>query len=166
MSPSPTSRRARGSTFILVLILLAVLSVIGVAAVSLGTQERGNASAKGGRDALFACAAAARMQVWAELAKYGRGYFDSARPAASLTLPDGTILTAPSHYDSLATVTVSELVLKNSVKTASTAVATDLTNAFNFMQGLNTATAYTVMAKCKDAKGRELEIEFVTSIIL
>jgi Tfp pilus assembly protein PilX len=165
-SPDPRHRSARGSTLILVVVLLMVLAVIGVAAVSLGSQERGNASSKTQRDRLYACASAARMQIWAELARYGRGYFDSTNTPASLTLPDGTVLTAPSHYDTAATVQVSSIVLKNTVKTSSSPVATDLTNAFNFMQGLNTATGYTVVAKCKDAQDHELEVEFVTSIIL
>src|SRR5512144_1685410 len=93
----PRSRPA-GSTLVITMILLTVLTVIGVAAVSLGSQERINASGKGKRDALYACANAARIQIWAELAKYGRGYFDSANAPSELTLPDGTTLTAPAHY--------------------------------------------------------------------
>ena len=162
----PLPRRASGSTLILTVILLMVLAVIGVAAVSLGSQERINASGKTQRDQLYACAAAARMQIWAELARYGRGYLESGNVAGSVTLPDGTVLTAPSHYDSDPDVTVSSVVLKNTVTTASTPTATDLTNSFNFMQGLNTATGYTVVAKCKDRRGRPLEVEFVTAIIL
>src|SRR5512138_1515136 len=161
-----TPRSARGSTLILVVILLAVLGVIGVAAVSLGSQERRNASAKTQRDRLYACASAARLKVWAELAKYGRGYFDSTNVPGSIALPDGTVLTAPAHYDTASTVQVSSIVLKNTVKTSSAGMAMDLTNTFSFMQGLNTATGYTVVAKCRDAAGRELEIEFVTSILL
>ena len=42
----------------------------------------------------------------------------------------------------------------------------DLTNTFHFMQNLNHATAYSVVARCKDSSGRELEIEFVTSLVL
>src|SRR5689334_9704737 len=97
--PRPAPGSASGSTMILVVVLLMVLGIIGVAAVSLGSQERANASSKTQRDRLYACATAARMQVWAELAKYGRGYFDSTNNPDSVTLPDGTVLTAPSHYD-------------------------------------------------------------------
>jgi hypothetical protein len=158
----------RGSTLVIVMVLLAVLAVIGVAAVSLGAQERANASAKGTRDSLFACAAAARLQLWAELAKYGRGYLDSSNPPSEILLPDGTRLAAPAHYskDMPGTVTVSDLVLKNTVQTATTQTAFDLTNTFTFMQGLRSATSYSVLARCRDARGRELEVEFVTSLVL
>ncbi len=169
MSIPPGSRPAlRGSTLIITVILLAVLAVLGVAAVSLGSQERINASAKGKRDALYACANAARMQIWAELAKFGRGYFDSTSAPSTLSLPDGTTLTAPAHYSAHMTsgMTVTGIVLRNTVQTASAATAIDLTNTFNFMQNLNHATAYTVVARCTDRMGRELEIEFVTSLVL
>ncbi len=162
----PSRRGARGSTLILTVILLLVLGVIGVAAVSLGSQERINASSKSQRDKLYACASAARLQIWAELAKYGRGFFDSTQTPGSITLPDGTTLTAPAHYDTPSSMQVSSIVLKNSVKTAAKATATDLTNTFNFMQGLNSATTYPVVATCTDPSGRTLEVEFVTSVIL
>lgn len=166
--PVPPRTRATGSTLLVTMILLTVLTVIGVAAVSLGSQERSNASGKGKRDALYACANAARMQIWAELAKFGRGFFDTSNAPSELRLPDGTTLTAPAHYSRNMTsdMTVTQIVLRNSVQTANSAGAVDLTNTFNFMQGLNHATAYTVVARCKDPGGHELEIEFVTSLVL
>lgn len=168
--PGPATLRLpapRGSTLILTVILLAVLAILGAAAVSLGSQERQNASAKGRRDALQACAAAARMQIWAELAKHGRGYLESTQTAGQITLPDGTKLIAPAHYgQDPGAVVVEDVVLKNSVRTASAPAAVDLTNTFGFMQGLNTATAYTVVARCRDKRGGELEVEFVTSLVL
>ncbi len=96
----PLDTRPRGSTLLLVVILLGVLAVIGVAAVSLGSQERTNASAKGKRDAVAACANAARMALWAELARYGSAYLTSSNPVGEIVLPDGTTLAAPAHYAS------------------------------------------------------------------
>lgn len=158
----------RGSTLIVTVILLTVLAVLGIAAVSLGSRERVNAAGKGKRDALYACANSARLQIWAELAKYGRGYFDTTNPPSTLTLPDGTTLIAPAHYAKhmAPSMTVKDIVLRNSVQTSSTQIATDLTNTFDFMQGLTHATAYTVFARCRDSQGRELEVEFVTSLVL
>jgi Tfp pilus assembly protein PilX len=166
--PLRLSSRPAGSTLIITMILLTVLTVIGVAAVSLGSQERINASGKGKRDALYACANAARMQIWAELAKYGRGYFESTDSPSALVLPDGTTLTAPAHYNASMTteMKVKDIVLRNSVQTTSEVGAVDLTNTFHFMQGLSHATAYSVVARCRDSNGNELEIEFVTSLVL
>lgn len=168
MARSRRSRHhRRGSTLILTMVLLAVLVIIGAAAVSLGSQERINAGGKGKRDAIFACANAARMTIWAELAKYGRGYFDSSDAPSEVVLADGTRLTAPAHYSPMASgLTVEQLVLRNTVQTAGTQTAMDLTNTFNFMQNLNHATTYSVVARCRDASGRELEVEFVTSLLL
>lgn len=160
-------RLHRGSTLILTVVLLAVLAVIGAAAISLGSQERVNASAKGKRDQIFACANAARMTVWSEVSRYGRGYLDSANVPGELVLSDGTRLKAPAHYDDSSNgMTVEQLALKNTVATASAGMAVDLTNTFHFMQNLTHGTAYTVVARCRDASGRELEVEFVTSLIL
>ncbi len=162
-----SAHRAPGSTLILTMVLLTVLTVIGVAAVSLGSQARVNAAGKGKRDAMYACANAARLAIWAELAKYGSGYFAMPQAPDELTLPDGTKLTAPAHYSDRAWLgtTVDTIVLKNTVQSATMMGTQDLTNTFKFMQNLTHATTYTVDARCRDASGRELEVEFVTSTL-
>ncbi len=170
---APSLPTPRGSTLLLAVVLLAVLSIIGVAAVSLGSQERQNASAKGKRDALFACAAAARVKIWAELAKYGRGYLESTNTPEQIQLADGTLLAAPAHYSPTADgVTVKDLVVKYSVKMAGATAAVDLTNRMESLQILNEASAYRIVARCTvpssspDTPPRELEIEFVMSLAL
>src|SRR6266498_1794844 len=62
---------ARGAALPLAMILLGVLTVVGVAAVSLSTQERANAAAYSKMDAIYACANAATAKLWSELAIYG-----------------------------------------------------------------------------------------------
>ncbi len=169
---APSLPLPRGSTLLLAVVLLAVLSIIGVAAVSLGSQERQNASAKGKRDALFACAAAARVKIWAELAKYGRGYLDSTNAPQQIQLADGTQLAAPAHYSPADEgVTVKDLVVKHSVKMAGATAAVDLTNRMESLQILSEANAYQIVARCSvpgtgGASPRELEIEFVLSLAL
>lgn len=163
----PPTLASRGSTLLLAVVLLAVLSIIGVAAVSLGSQERQNASAKGKRDALSACASAARAKIWAELARYGRGYLDSTGAPQQIQLGDGTRIAAPAHYSPLPSgVTVKDLVVRHSVKMAGATAAVDLTNRMESLQILNDASAYQIVARCTDAAGRELEIEFVMSLAL
>jgi len=162
------STTSRGSTLLLVIILLAVLAIIGVSAVSLGSQERVNAAAKGKRDAVTACASAARMALWAELAKYGSAYLTSANPVGDIVLSDGTKLTAPAHYTSAGTdsQTVVEIVRTHQIVRSFAAKTVDLTNKMDAPQSALGGTAYTVVARCKDPKGRESEVEFTTVIAL
>ena len=160
--------RPRGSTLLLVVILLGVLAVIGVAAVSLGSQERTNASAKGKRDAVAACANAARMALWAELARYGSAYLTSSNPVGEIVLPDGTTLAAPAHYASAGSdaLPVVKIVRTHRVVRSAAAKTADLTNRMEAAQSQLGGTAYTVVARCRDAKGREDEIEFTTVLAL
>lgn len=158
----------RGSTLILVVVLLAVLSVIGVAAVSLGSQERVNAAAKGRRDALAACASAARMALWAELARHGAAYLTSSTPVGEIQLADGTRLAAPAHYTSAGTDTypVVQIVKTHRIVRSLAAKTVDLTNRMDAPQSQLGGTAYTVVARCRDARNREQEVEFTTVIAL
>lgn len=159
----------RGSTLILVVVLLAVLSVIGVAAVSLGSQERVNAAAKGRRDALAACASAARMALWAELARHGAAYLTSSTPVGEIVLADGTKLAAPAHYtrdDMTTPPLVVDIIRTHRIVRSLAAKTVDLTNRMDAPQSQLGGTAYTVVARCKDAKDREQEVEFTTIIAL
>lgn len=162
----PTYRR--GSTLIITVILLAVLCVIGAAAISLSARERINASAKGKRDRMAACAQAARLAVWSELAKYGRGYFDSTNAVSSIALPDGTTLAAPAHYaqDMTSSMKVKDVVIKNPVGCGAGGARADLTNTFHAVRTDCNSDAYVVVARCTDSSGNELEIEFVTGLAL
>jgi len=158
----------RGSTLLLVVVLLAVLAVIGVAAVSLGSQERVNAAAKGKRDAVVACANAARMAIWAELAKFGSAYMQSSSPVGDLVLADGTKLAAPAHYTSAGTdaLPVVQIIRTHSVVRGLASKTGDLTNRMDAPQDALGGTAYTIVARCKDPKGRESEVEFTTILAL
>jgi len=166
MDPHLASRR--GSTLLLVVILLAVLAVIGVSAASLGSQERVNAAAKGRRDAVAACASAARMALWAEIARYGSGYLSSTSPVGEIVLPDGTTLAAPAHYQSADTddLPVVQIVRTHRIVRSLAAKTQDLTNKMDAPQSALGGTAYTVVARCRDAKGREDEVEFTTVLAL
>ena len=159
---------SRGSTLLLVVVLLAVLAIIGVSAVSLGSQERVNAAAKGKRDAVSACANAARMALWAELARYGSAYLSNTSPVGEIVLADGTKLAAPAHYTSASTdaLPVVQLIRTHRVVRSAASQTVDLTNRVDAPQSALGGTAYTVVARCKDPKGRESEVEFTTVIAL
>jgi Tfp pilus assembly protein PilX len=153
----PTTRRiARGSALALAMIVLGVLTVIGVAAVSLSTQERTNASAYGKLDAMQACANAATAKIWKELGIHGTMLAASDATITSLTLADGTILTAPAHYDTPLTATIKSVSSTDS-RGGAKKKERNLTN-----KGRDTYTRDAVnffVVHCKDASGRELEIE-------
>jgi hypothetical protein len=161
---------ARGSALLMVTVLLAVLAVIGVAAVSLGSQERINASAKGTRDRMAACANAARLTIWAELARYGSANIRGPLAERPVTLSNGTILSAPSHYAQDPTQLI-EIRRFTAPLASASAAADNLTNLTNIIVrseaglGSGTTTAYTFVARCRDRDGREVEVEFTTGLM-
>lgn len=168
---SPRMRRAsttsdRGSTLLLAMVLLAVLSVIGVAAVSLSSQERNNASAKARRDALVACANAAQSVIWAELMRYGPRYFGSDLPVGKATLPDGTQL-ALVHYDDDPAVTLVNQVVTPVACTGDgengQEQVVDLTNRDAALS--LSGHCYRIVARCTDPAGRELEVELAVNTV-
>jgi len=168
--PRPVLRRPpRGSTLVLAMVLLAVLSLLGVAAVSLSLQERTSSSAKARRDLQVACANAARLVIYAELARHGTAYFGSTAAWPSVTLPDGTQL-SQSHYDTPAGVSVKDIVPMRILPVSSdpaSAGTADLTNTFDALgKDSSTARGYEVVARCQDSKGRDLEVEFVVAFAL
>jgi Tfp pilus assembly protein PilV len=151
----------RGNTLLISMILLGVLSVIGVAAVSLSARERQNASAQRRYQMLVECANAAQAKIWAELARYGPGYLTSANPVTEVVMPDGTRIASPAHYDFDGG---SAPMVKDVVFTVQEGAGggptgeRDCTNQACSMTG-GAATPYGVVAHCVDAGGREYEVE-------
>ncbi len=150
--------RPHGAALPLALILLAVLTVIAVAAVSLSGQERINAGSYSRIDFVNECANAAQAKMWSELA-YSAGYLTAPVTVTSVRMKDGTKFTSPAHYDQPPTAIVKNVVL--SVQSSSGAGASsseqDCTNS---ACGLAPPGAtQLVTAHCVDTRGRELEIE-------
>lgn len=172
------SPSARGNMLVIAMILLAVLSVLGVSAVMLSSEERRNAAAKARRDALEACAHAAQAKIWAEVARYGPTYLKSGMLVASPeSLPGGMTARAPAHYSTSTTnatpddgsdIAVNSVVVQfdQGVSDGSLATASDLTNRAVAIDQLGSGKAYRIVARCKDSKGRELEAEFAMRFTL
>lgn len=163
-TPAPPSS-PRGSVLLLAVILLAVLSVIGVAALTLSSLDWINAASKSRVDAIAACARAAQAQVWGELARYGPGYLASENPLSTpITLADGVQVNAPAHYADPAQnpVKVKEVVtaFDKGVSDGSKPMVADLTNRSVALDQLTSGRAYRITARCIDPRGRELEVEF------
>ncbi len=155
-------RPQRGSTLVLVVILLGVLTAIGVAAVRLASRDRINASAKSRRDLVAACASAAQVKIWAELARYGPRWFGSDTPIAEFTLADGTRL-GPLHYDQNPAGLVAKNVIVGLAAEFGDEAVVDLTNRSTALIGAG--RAYRCIARCVVPGGafsrdRELEVEF------
>jgi hypothetical protein len=151
----------RGSTLLLAMVLLTVLSIIGVAAVSLGSGERTGAGVKSHRDRLVACASAAQAMVWSELARFGPRYVVSSEVTPDVRLPGGMVLRM-GHYgetDAVVSVTGAKPVPCKDLSQGSGQYV-DLTNRdSHFDLG---GACYTVFFRCVDDSGqepRELEIE-------
>ena len=87
---------------------------------------------------------------------------------ATVTLPDGTELTAPAVPvgDPKDGGTVADIVQYVTVLTTKSAVSRDLTNTIVGSRGIGNADGYAVLARCRDGKGRELLAEFLIKFAL
>jgi hypothetical protein len=158
MTPSNRKTAERGSTLILALVLLGVLSVIGVAAVALSSQERTNASTKSSRDRLVACAKAAQGNIWAEMLRYGPSFTTSARALPEIRLDDGTVLRGGHYGNNTGMVVMNTGARTVPCKQNETEEFVDLTNRDSYFT--TSGACYLIIARCVDSQGRELEVEF------
>jgi hypothetical protein len=153
---------------VLALVLLGVLTVIGAASVLLASQERVNASSKSKIDFLNACANAAQAKIWAEMTQYGLSYLGSTVQVTPLHLPDGTVVVAPAHYGQLdgAPPTVKSVTFKveSDSGEGNSMNERDCTNGACGLVPLG--QTYGMTALCKDAAGREYEVELAIKFAL
>lgn len=156
MKRQNTRRIARGSALAVAMIVLGVLTVVGVAAVSLSTQERTNAAAYGKLDAISACANAAQAKLWKELGVHGTALASKDVAITSLTLADGSVLTAPAHYDTPLTATIKSVSSTDS-RGGAKKKSGNLTGKGRATVSRDSVNFFVV--HCKDRSGRELEIE-------
>jgi hypothetical protein len=157
---STNGRKARGAALPLAMILLAALTAIGVAAVSLATIERRNAAAYYHIDAVQECANAARAKIYAEMAQYGMAYLGASVAVTDIRLPDGTRVESPAHYDSRSggvTPIVKDVVVTMKPMAGEAMAEQDCTNSACGIAPPGTINVVT--AHCTDTQGREFEIE-------
>jgi len=164
-----TRPSSRGNTLLVAMILLAVLSAIGAASVMLASQERNNASAATRLEFLNACANAAQAKIWAEMSQYGMGYLGNAVTVSPMTLPDGTVLVGPAHYDSQKPdktwPQVKDVTFKVDVAAGAGAInERDCTNGGCGIVPLGQTHGMT--AVCFDREGRAHEIELAVKFAL
>jgi hypothetical protein len=122
---------------------------------------------------MAACANAARLVVWAELAKFGSAHLRAALTESRVTLSNGTSLSAPAHYaadaanDPLQVIELRRFVVPLQGAAAGAADAIGITNSVipGTAVGGNATTAYAFVARCRDRDGRETEVEFSTGLM-
>jgi hypothetical protein len=142
------------------MIMIAILAVVGVAAVRLGSVERTNAAAKGKRDLLVACAHAARIAVWTQITRGGAGYMQATDLPVAIILPDGTELMSPAALTGSAKdgSPIMDLVDIVQIHSAETTATRDITNTMSGSR-VPPGMGYRFLARCRDPKGRELAVE-------
>lgn len=154
----------RGSALLTSMILLAVLTALGIAAVSLSTQERKNSAAKVGIDALEACANAAQAKIWAEMSQYGLASMAGSVSVSAMNLPGG-LTGMPGHYGSqnLPSLTLNDVTLTETSDNGSLGEQ-DCTNR---ACGMNTlGHVQRGFAHCVDRFNREFEVEIAIKFAL
>jgi hypothetical protein len=156
--PTPRSS-SRGTALITALILLAVLSVIGTAAMTLSSRERESASAKARVSFATACAHAAQGRLWAELAKYGLGSLAAGLSATDMTLPGGTKLEVPAHYTPIGGGAVSAVILGRTAGSSGGSMRGERDESNKDADGMQLGQTFTVTALCTSPTGREMELE-------
>ncbi len=159
------SKTQRGSTLLVTMILLTVLTVLGTAAVSLASRDRINASSQARYQRLVQCASAAQAMIWAELARYGGNYLGSSLPVGQVTLPDGTRLAAPIHYDQDA-ATGTAAVAYSVVSGGGGPPVADMDCTNKICGQTNRGNPVNVVARCTDPHGRQFEVEMSFALAL
>jgi hypothetical protein len=155
----------RGAALVTALILLLVLTIIGVAAVTLSSQERINAGGPTKVAFAEACANAAQAKIWAEMSQFGFSYLGSTVQVSAMALSDGNKLIAPAHYGfDGGTLQVKDVVLKAQSGGSDPAQERDCTNGACGIMPLG--QTYGVTALCRDASGREFEVELAVKFAL
>jgi hypothetical protein len=158
-----TSQPRRGAGFVLLLavVLLAILTALGVAAVRVAARDRESAGNKSRFDRGIACARAAQAKIWSEVAAFGTGYLVGSQPVTAITLPDGTQLAAPAHWDTATDGSVSiqsvTLAIAGGAGGAQLPAVQEMSNSGGSTIGSDQVLR--VVARCRDSANRTFEIE-------
>jgi len=160
---SRLSRRPpRGSALILVVIILAVLALMGVAALSLSQQEAANVSRQVNYQMVVACAEAAQRKIWAEIAAANGSIPQQSLPTV-IPHPYGAMRMSAGHFDQDTSAITQVQLRDNAVKETppnATSGGLEIDDTNRFASGfLN--RHYFVFAHCRDSKDRQYEVELM-----
>ncbi len=153
--------RQSGSTLLLSMILLVIVTILGVAVINATSRDRESAFSKSKYDRVVACARAAQAKIWAEIAVYGPGYLTGTQGVSAISLADGTTIAAPSHYDTPTDLSVQIRNVTQSIPDGAGGAqlprATNLSNSGGATVAVPQATR--LVAVCTDRFGRSFEVE-------
>ncbi|MCP3139168.1 hypothetical protein [Pyxidicoccus xibeiensis] len=159
---------ARGSVLLLVVVLLAVVTVLAMAAIGLSGAERGAASSFRSSEELVACADAGRQYMLSRFRLLGQSPTQltptnqrldvAGLPGCEggVTGDDGRCIRS-GHLGEAPTISGVRLVPQLTLGRRSS--ARDLTNVIAPAAGLGGQT-YQVIVHCVDSRGAESEVEF------
>ncbi len=152
-------RSQRGSSLVLAVIVVLVISIIGVGIINFATLEVAGATSGARRQGLVACAESARQLLVSRF--HAVGLVPTAVEALNLQL-DGTggqMNAVGGHFDeAAANVQVSQVQFLPDNSFGPTSRARDITNTVSLIgQG---GKPLRVIAHCVDGGGRQLEVEF------
>lgn len=154
-------RRQRGSAMVLVVIILAVLAMLGAAALRLAQQEAVNVSRRIDYQVLASCAEAAQKRVWADIAKYGTNASPLLKPTI---IPGANTRLVIGHFDNDITDVTSVTFADGLTPVPKDAMSggiddNNLTNTIATSRG--GGSPYMLTAHCTDKRGRQYEVELL-----
>ncbi len=154
-------RPERGSALLVAIIAVLVITVIGIGTIRFAGREVVGAYATSHEQALVACADAARQQLIAQFHLVG---FDPSQLQA-LDVPlgtrgsGGTTTAQGGHYDTpFANIVFDQVTPLPAKATGRSKPVEDLTNRSR--PGFGSQAPYKIVARCVEANGRQLEVEF------
>ena len=160
-------RRARGSSLIMVTIILLVMALMAASALILTAQEAGTVSKKIDYDVLVACAQAAQQKLWGEYALYGSGITTVKPTVIPGTEDPSTKQNARfsiGHYDSdptdITDVTFNDESWRPLPATVVSGSLGEMDQSNTFRRGFG-GQPYLVFAHCRDNRGRQYEVELM-----
>lgn len=156
--------RTRGSALLVTMIVLAVLTLVGVASLQLAQGDSITVNRQMSYRTQVACSEAAVRKVWAAYALKAQVIYpymvDGTQSPSS---GDGGIVLAPGHYDSdvggpSVSVTFDDQVLLRLGAAAMSGGVTDIDTTNTFREPL-LGSPMTLIAHCRDRADRQYEIE-------
>ena len=159
--------RTRGSALLVVMVILAVLTLVGLSSLQLAQGDSVTVNRQINYRTLVACAEAAEKKLWAEYAVQGgslQTVMPLVMPGTQLPSGKGTVLSI-AHYDSDSqgpnvAVTFDDKAFKPLPAAAMSGGIQELDQTNTFRTSL-LGQPYLVIAHCRDARDRQYEIELV-----
>lgn len=148
-----SSRRQRGSSLVITVIIVLGLAVLALSALNMATRATISTAHKTHGDQLTECANAAAQRVMAEYALAGA----SVASISAAGIPGGPTL-GLGHFDTGLTVNIAGNLTELGSASGG-AVQTDYDTTNTITKGRGGGKPYKLVARCTDGQGRQFEVE-------